>query len=97
MSMSKWVPKLMMFSEALATLDWLVAVQGVPKRLAGPDESARIASNIVVGVGFLGGGVILRRDARVTGLTTAATIWSCPTTMASGCSFRWREARSPIR
>ena len=45
------------------------------KRLAGPDESARIASNIVVGVGFLGAGVILRQEARITGLTTAATIW----------------------
>ncbi len=43
--------------------------------LAGPDESARIASNIVVGVGFLGAGVILRHEARITGLTTAATIW----------------------
>ena len=45
------------------------------KDLAGPDEKARIASNIVVGVGFLGAGVILRHEARITGLTTAATIW----------------------
>lgn len=35
----------------------------------------RIASNIVTGIGFLGAGVIFREDNRVTGLTTAATIW----------------------
>ncbi len=35
----------------------------------------RIASNIVTGVGFIGGGVILRDSGRVAGLTTASTIW----------------------
>lgn len=38
-------------------------------------DPARIASNIVVGVGFLGAGVILEDKGRITGLTTAATIW----------------------
>lgn len=35
----------------------------------------RIAANIVTGVGFLGAGAILREGHRITGLTTAATIW----------------------
>ncbi|MDR3679281.1 MAG: MgtC/SapB family protein [Flavipsychrobacter sp.] len=35
----------------------------------------RIASNIVVGVGFLGAGVIFKADDKVHGITTAATIW----------------------
>ncbi len=35
----------------------------------------RIAANIVTGIGFLGAGAILREGHRVTGLTTAATIW----------------------
>lgn len=35
----------------------------------------RIAANIVTGIGFLGAGTILREGHRVTGLTTAATIW----------------------
>ncbi|PQJ10918.1 magnesium transporter MgtC [Flavipsychrobacter stenotrophus] len=35
----------------------------------------RIASNIVVGIGFLGAGVIFRSNSSVTGITTAATIW----------------------
>ncbi len=33
------------------------------------------ASTIVTGIGFLGAGVILHETNRVTGLTTAATIW----------------------
>ncbi len=38
-------------------------------------EPTRIAANIVSGIGFLGAGVILEERGRVTGLTTAATIW----------------------
>lgn len=40
--------------------------------LGSPD---RIASNIVTGIGFLGGGVIFKEDNRVNGLTTACIIW----------------------
>src|SRR6516162_4043479 len=41
------------------------------------DEASptRIASYIVSGLGFLGGGVILRDGLNVKGLNTAATIW----------------------
>jgi len=35
----------------------------------------RISAQIVTGVGFLGGGAILRHRSSVHGLTTAATIW----------------------
>src|SRR3954468_1706572 len=45
-------------------------------RLAPDNGSAdRIAANIVTGVGFLGGGAILRSGREVLGMTTAATIW----------------------
>lgn len=44
-------------------------------RLGGSEDPARIAANIVSGVGFLGAGAILRDSGRVTGLTTASTIW----------------------
>jgi putative Mg2+ transporter-C (MgtC) family protein len=41
------------------------------------DAVSRVVQGIVTGIGFLGGGVILRHpsDSRVQGLTTAATIW----------------------
>jgi putative Mg2+ transporter-C (MgtC) family protein len=38
-------------------------------------DPARIAAQIVSGIGFLGGGAIFRLGANVRGLTTAASIW----------------------
>jgi putative Mg2+ transporter-C (MgtC) family protein len=39
-------------------------------------DPARVAAGVVVGVGFLGAGVILHREGGiVVGLTTAATVW----------------------
>ena len=38
-------------------------------------DPTRIAAQIVTGIGFLGAGCILRAEGRVTGLTSAATIW----------------------
>src|SRR5205807_9806338 len=38
-------------------------------------DVTRIASQIVVGVGFLGGGAILKEGVTVRGLTTAASLW----------------------
>lgn len=52
-----------------------------------PQTPDRIASNIVTGIGFLGGGVIFKSDNGVNGLTTAATIWvtsALGMTVASG-------------
>ena len=39
-------------------------------------DVARVASNIVTGVGFLGAGTIFLRGNRITGLTTSAGIWA---------------------
>ncbi|MEP7277733.1 MAG: MgtC/SapB family protein [Bacteroidota bacterium] len=45
--------------------------------IGNPDNADRIASNIVTGIGFLGAGVIFRGgENRVSGITTAATIWA---------------------
>jgi putative Mg2+ transporter-C (MgtC) family protein len=38
-------------------------------------DPARIAAQVVTGIGFLGAGCILQAGGRVTGLTSAATIW----------------------
>ena len=48
----------------------------------------RVAGQIVTGVGFLAGGVILRDGLTVKGLTTAATIW-CTAAIGTltGCGF----------
>ncbi len=39
-------------------------------------DPARVAAGVVVGIGFLGAGTILRGEGVVVGLTTAATIWA---------------------
>src|SRR4051794_35225758 len=38
-------------------------------------DPTRVAAQIVTGIGFLGGGAIIRSGGSVSGLTTAATIW----------------------
>ncbi|HET7273730.1 MAG TPA: MgtC/SapB family protein, partial [Longimicrobiaceae bacterium] len=38
-------------------------------------DPARIAAQIVTGIGFLGAGTIMQARGSVVGLTTAATIW----------------------
>src|SRR5690606_10773932 len=38
-------------------------------------DPARLAAQIVSGIGFLGAGAIIQSRGSVTGLTTAATIW----------------------
>src|SRR5689334_14143868 len=43
--------------------------------IGGPNSPDRIASNIATGIGFIGAGVIFKSEGRVSGLTSAATIW----------------------
>ncbi|MBI2871512.1 MAG: MgtC/SapB family protein [Candidatus Omnitrophica bacterium] len=39
-------------------------------------DPARIAAQVVTGIGFLGAGTIIRERAGIRGLTTAASIWT---------------------
>ena len=41
----------------------------------GAADISRIASQVVAGMGFLGAGVILKDGKKISGLTTAATLW----------------------
>ena len=38
-------------------------------------DPSRILSTIVTGIGFLGGGVIMKTEDKIVGMTTAAFIW----------------------
>ncbi|WP_395701990.1 MgtC/SapB family protein [Aquabacterium sp.] len=40
-------------------------------------EPIRMAGQIVVGVGFIGGGLLFRDGAQMRGINTAATLWCC--------------------
>jgi putative Mg2+ transporter-C (MgtC) family protein len=51
----------------------------------GDADAARVAAQVVTGIGFLGAGAILRYGRVVRGLTTAASIWAVAALgMASG-------------
>ncbi len=55
-----------------AALIALVSIYG----FGSASDPARVAAGVVVGIGFLGAGVILHREGGiVAGLTTAATLW----------------------
>jgi len=55
-------------------------------------DASRIASQIVIGIGFLGAGTIIHAERAVYGLTTAATLWVVAALgMAIGAGF-YREA-----
>jgi len=54
-----------------ACLFTLVSILGFPG-----SEQARVAAQIVTGIGFIGAGTVIRAQARVTGVTTAAGIWA---------------------
>ena len=41
-----------------------------------PPDPTRVIQGVVTGVGFLGAGVIMREGLNISGLTTAASIWS---------------------
>ena len=57
----------------------IISIYGFPMIFREADgykrDVARLAAAVVTGVGFLGAGAIIHRNAGITGLTTAATIW----------------------
>ena len=57
------------------------------------DSHTRIAAQVVSGLGFLGGGVILREGINIRGLNTAATIWcSGAVGCLAGSGYPWEAA-----
>lgn len=66
-----------LFSIIALALPFVISVS--PENL--PDVVARnsgflaVIANIVVGIGFLGAGIIIHEGLHVRGLTTAATVW----------------------
>ncbi|MCW3980244.1 MAG: MgtC/SapB family protein [Candidatus Bathyarchaeota archaeon] len=66
-----------------STLLTILSSHGFP----GSDPS-RVAASIVVGIGFLGAGTIIKTEQKVIGLTTAATLWIVSSIgMAAGSGY----------
>jgi putative Mg2+ transporter-C (MgtC) family protein len=71
-----------------AGLFTLVSEFGFPEFSRSQIDPTRIAAQVVSGIGFLGGGVILRQGVTVRGVTTAAALWiSAAIGMATAAGF----------
>ena len=54
----------------------------------GIESPDRIAANILTGLGFVGAGVIFKDENRISGITTATTIWmTAALGMAAGAGY----------
>lgn len=52
----------------------------------GTNDPARIAAQVITGIGFIGAGTVMRHGTSVSGITTAATLWICAAIgMSCGC------------
>lgn len=68
-----------------ACLFTILSIYGFPTFAAGDNvlvdhatgirDTSRVAAQVVTGIGFIGGGTVLRHGATVFGITTAATLW----------------------
>ena len=54
----------------------VISIYGFDIDGSGPRDPARLAAQIVSGIGFLGAGAILKYGTSIRGLTTAASLWA---------------------
>ena len=53
----------------------IISIYGFPAVFGEKRDVARLAAQIITGVGFLGAGAIIHHNSGIKGLTTAGTIW----------------------
>ena len=53
----------------------IISIYGFPALFGEKRDVARLAAQVIAGVGFLGAGAIIHRNDGIKGLTTAGTIW----------------------
>ena len=65
------------FAMIALSLPYIVATspENIPDIIARNSGFLAAIANIVVGIGFLGAGIIIKTEERVRGVTTAALIW----------------------
>jgi putative Mg2+ transporter-C (MgtC) family protein len=59
---------------AMAACSFMLIAKNVPG--ANAETQARLLQGLIGGIGFIGGGAILKEGANVRGLATAASIWA---------------------
>lgn len=59
---------------AMASCGFMLTVLGISE--GDPQAQARVLQGLVAGMGFIGGGAILKNDGQVKGTATAASLWA---------------------
>ena len=59
-----------------STMIMMISIYGFPAIFNDHRDVARLAAQIITGVGFLGAGAIIHSSGGIKGLTTAGTIWA---------------------
>ena len=59
---------------AIAACGFIQATEGLLR--GEPDGMARIVEGVITGIGFIGGGAILKNGGEVHGTATAASLWA---------------------
>jgi putative Mg2+ transporter-C (MgtC) family protein len=73
---------------ALASCGYLLAVMNP----ADPSATSRVVQGLTAGIGFVGGGAIVRDGATVHGTATAASIWMTGAIGAAVALDHWQTA-----
>lgn len=69
---------------AMAACGFMLILRAVPG--ASAETHARLVQGLISGIGFIGGGAILKEGANVRGLATAASIW-CTGAIGAAVAF----------
>ena len=77
---------------AMAACGFMLILKSVPG--ANAETQARLLQGLIGGIGFIGGGAILKEGANVRGLATAASIWG---TGAIGAAIAFERNRNRRR
>jgi putative Mg2+ transporter-C (MgtC) family protein len=64
-----------LFTLAGLSLPYIISGGNTSEILARNSGFLAIIANIVVGIGFLGGGIIIKNEEHIRGMTTASIIW----------------------
>ena len=60
-------------------------------------DPGRIAAQVISGMGFLGAGIIIYNDDKISGLTTAACVWATAIIgLAVGANLYWESVMSTV-
>jgi putative Mg2+ transporter-C (MgtC) family protein len=77
---------------AIASCGYLLIMQGLGSGSDGLAANSRVLQGLIAGIGFVGGGAILKEGLSVHGTATAASIWNTGAIGAATAMGRYEVA-----